>query len=493
MAIPIKALYQAKLASPSGLWRLSTALLRRGSNLMVLLEVAAKNHGQRVALAEPDQTTTYAELYEQSLRLAAQWQQEGLAAGQNMGLMARNQRHFVVSLFALSALGVNCFLLPTSLPLDAFKKLLERQPLDGIIYDLSDWELIYRSGFEGQRWLLQHLTLPSIQALIERPLPTNFRLPRAAAGQLVTLSGGTTGMPQKSSRRPSLQQFSAPFFALLRQLHLQEYDSTYIATPLYHGFGLAAYIASVALGATVTLVPKFDKETVVRLLLQQKVQVWVTVPTLLRRLLDSSQLERIYTRLVLSGGKLANLYGTSEAGFCVLATPEDLQAHPDSIGRTIAGAQLRIVDEENNVLPTGKIGRLQVQAAWRSKQAAEQWVDSDDLAKQNEAGYYFLQGRQSDRVVSGGINVYPLVVQQLLEQHPAVAQSAVVGIPDEDFGERLAAYVVLAPGAALSEAALRDWLNNRSSKEQRPKYITFLEALPTTPLGKLDKRALLDV
>ncbi len=489
MAIPIKALYQAKLATPIGLFRFSSALLRRGSNLLVLLEVAAKNHGERIALAESRQTTTYAELYQQTLQLAAQWQQQGVGAGQRIGLMGRNQRHFVVSLFALSALGADCYLLPVALPLEPFKDLLARQPLDGLIYDLSDWEIVHRSGFEGQRWLFEHLSLPNVQALLEKPLPKKFRLPRTAAGQLVTLSGGTTGAHESSPRRPSVGQFLNPFFALLRQLKLQDYNSTYITTPLYHGFGLSAYLVSVALGATVTLLPKFEKETIVRLLLAQKVQVWVTVPTVLRRLLDSSQLEMIYTRLILSGGaplpptliaqvqqkpniELANLYGTSEAGFCVLADTGDLKKYPNSIGRAIQGARLRLVEENDQVVPVNTVGRLQVRAAWRAAQT-KIWVDTDDWALQNEEGYYFLQGRQSDRIVSGGINVYPLVVQQLLETHPAVAQSAVLGIADATFGECLAAYIVLAKAATLNEATLRAWLQEKASKEQRPRKSTF--------------------
>jgi acyl-CoA synthetase (AMP-forming)/AMP-acid ligase II len=507
MAIPIKALYQAKLATPAGLFRFSRALLSRGSNLLVLLEVAAKNQGDKVALAEPECTTTYAQLYQQTLQLAVQWQQKGLEAGQNFGLMGRNHRHLVVSLFALSALGVNCFLIPAALPLADFKQLLEQQDLDGVVYDLTDWEIIHRSGFGGQRWLFTHLSLPNVQELTECPLPPKFKLPRTKAGQLVTLSGGTTGIPKGSSRRSSIKQFLAPFFALLRQLELQSYKSTYIATPIYHGFGLSALLVSVALGATITIIPKFDKATVFRLLLQQKVQVWVAVPTIIQRLINSSRLELIYTRLILSGGaplapalvaqvqqkkniQLANLYGTSEAGFCVLANNEDLQKHPNSIGKAIAGAQLRIVDEAGGAVETNEVGHLQVRTAWRAQQAEEQWVDTDDCAKMDEEGYYFLQGRQSDRIVSGGINVYPLVVQQLLATHPAIEQAAVIGIPDQEFGESLAAYLVLAKDTVLTVEEIKAWLQDKASKEQQPKQWHFLSALPLTPIGKIDKKAL---
>lgn len=507
MAIPLKALYQAKLATPAGLFRLSRALLSRGSNLLVLLEVAAKTRGEQIALAEPTHTLTYAQLYQQTLQLAAQWQQQGLEAGQNIGLMGRNHRHLVLSLFALSALGAHCFLIPASLPLTTFKQLLEQQELEGIIYDLKDWEVIHRSGFDGKRWLFTHLSLPNVQELAARPLPPQFKLPRTKAGQLVTLSGGTTGIPQGSSRRSSLRQFLAPFFALLRQLELQSYKSTYIATPIYHGFGLSALLVSVALGATITLVPKFDKATVFRLLLQQKVQVWVTVPTLLQRLINSSRLELIYTRLILSGGaplspalvaqvqqkkniQLANLYGTSEAGFCVLADGEDLEKHPNSIGKAIPGAQLRIVNDAGLEVSANTVGHLQVKTTWRAQQAEEQWVDTDDCAKMNEEGYYFLQGRQSDRIVSGGINVYPLVVQQLLETHPAIEQAAVIGISDKEFGESLAAYLVLTKNTVLTVEEIKTWLQDKASKEQQPKQWHFLTALPLTPIGKVDKRGL---
>lgn len=501
-------LYQARLATPLGVYRLLRALSDKGSNLMVLLDVAARTHGDAIVLAEAKQTTTYRELYYQVRQLAYHLQeQHGVGPGQRIALAGRNHGDWVRALFACSYLGADLYLLPSGLPKTLLVEHLDRHAIDGLIYDHIDWEAVHWSGFEGWRLLFNHLTLPSIRSLSHKVPQRRFRLKRHSNGRLVVLTGGTTGTPKGASRTPSLQPFLAPFFALLRELDLQVYHTTYIATPLYHGFGLAGLLVAVTLGAKVVLTERFDATAVAPLLVKHQAQVWVVVPTQLQRLLELEKIQLLYTKLILSGGaalppdlplraqalvpkvRVANLYGTSEAGFCFLATPEDLQAHPTTIGRPIKGAAVQLRDEKGEPVPADTVGELYINASW-SADAATQWTPTGDLALVNEAGFYFLRGRTHERVVSGGVNVFPEQVQQLIAQHPAVADCAVIGTSDELFGERLRAYLVLHSYAQLSEEELRAWLAQRATRAEQPRDVIFVEELPLTALGKVDKTAL---
>ena len=503
-------LYRAKLATPLGIYRLLRALLDKGSNLMTLLDVAARAHSDQIALAEAQQTTTYKELYLQVRQLAHQLKETyQVQPGQRIALSGGNHGDWVRALFACSYLGADLYLLPTGLPKTLLVEHLERHQIDGLIYDLRDWEPVYRSGFEGWTLLFDHLTFPSVRSLSQQKNKKRFRLPRQSNGRLVILTGGTTGTPQTASRTPSVQRFLAPFFALLRDLDLGFYHSTYIATPLYHGFGLSGLLVAVALGAKVILTERFEAKAATQLLVRYQAQVLVVVPTQLRKLLERDKIELLYTRLVLSGGaplppallaqakasisrvRVANLYGTSEVGFCFLATPEALDLHPDTIGQPIRGAVVALRDEQGQPVSTDEVGELYVKANWSAKEtAAHDWVSTTDLALRNEAGYYFLRGRNHERIVSGGVNVFPQQVQDLLEAHPAVQACAVVGVADEIFGERLKAYLVLQPYAQLSEDELRTWLAMRATREQQPRDVVFVDELPLTALGKLDKKAL---
>lgn len=505
-------LYRARLVTPLGVYRLLRALQDKGSNLMVLLDVTARIHGDAVALAEADRTTSYRQLYQEVRHLAYHLRHTyDLQPRQRVALSGRNHGDWVRALFACSYLGVDLYLLPSSLPTTLLVEHLERHCIDGLIHDLEDWEAVHRSGFEGWRLLFDHLTFPSVRSLSQTTPKVRFRLSRRSNGRLIVLTGGTTGAPQAASRKPSLRRFLSPFFALLRSLDLGTYRSTYLATPLYHGFGLSGLLVAVALGAKVVLTRRFELDIATKLLLRHQVQVWVVVPTQLRKLLTRSSIELIYTRLILSGGaalppdliqeaqtlsrvRIANLYGTSEVGFCFLAAPEDLERYPDSIGRPVKGAAVQLRDKQGQVLTTpNAVGELYVSANWSAQeQSSENWVATGDLAESNAIGYYFLRGRTSERIVSGGVNVFPQQVQDLIVSHPAVVECAVIGVKDELFGERLKAYVVVASYAQLSEADLRDWLVLHTTKAQRPREVVFVDMLPLTALGKVDKKALED-
>jgi acyl-CoA synthetase (AMP-forming)/AMP-acid ligase II len=183
------------------------------------------------------------------------------------------------------------------------------------------------------------------------------------------------------------------------------------------------------------------------------------------------------------GDVLYNLYGTTETGLNIIATPQDLMDAPQTLGRKIDGVQLGIVDQYKEEVEVGAVGEI-------SLKTKSGWIGTGDLAYQDRNGLVFLNGRKDDMIISAGENVYPLEVEQLLITHPQVEEAAVVGVHDEDFGQRLKAFVVPVEGADLTEEKLTQWLKARVARFQVPKEIAFMDSMPYTPVGKMDKKRL---
>ncbi|MCL6459731.1 MAG: fatty acid--CoA ligase family protein, partial [Gorillibacterium sp.] len=172
------------------------------------------------------------------------------------------------------------------------------------------------------------------------------------------------------------------------------------------------------------------------------------------------------------------------------ATPQDLSYSAHTIGRKIKGVHLKIVDDQKNEVEVGKVGRFCIKNSWSMRNRDASWIESGDLGYRDENGYYFLCGRADDMVVSAGENVYPIEVEQILIQHSQVADVAVIGIRDQDFGQRLKAFVQLVDNATLTQEELYVWLRPRVARFQVPKEIVFLDHMPYTSLGKHDKKQL---
>lgn len=502
-------LYQAKLSSPSGFFRLTSSILMSGANLMAILRFSARTHGANLAVVDDKEEINYNDLYQESMLLAANLQKEyQLKTGKKVALICRNHIPLVKALFALSYLGADVYLLNIEMSKEQLEQLLEKYDFDVIVYDIEIWEMILKSNFKKEKLLSQHLTFPNIQDLSKKKSKEKIKVQKGSGGKLVTLTGGTTGVSKAAVRKPSVFGFLNPFFALLNRMDLAKYNSVHIATPVYHGFGLAALIMSVVLGAKILLTKRFDQNKTGTLLLKHRIQVLIVVPLMLHRLVERSKLDWLYVRCVLSGGAalspalaenifqkpkcgIANLYGTSEAGFCIMADTEDLKKYPNTLGKKIKGASIKIFNEQQEEQAVGKVGRLHVKSGWTMSNKKEDWVNSGDLAYQNEEGYFFLCGRADDMIVSGGENVYPIELENVLMRHEAISQVAVIGIPDAEFGQRLKAFIVLKPKYQLDAADLLEWLKDKIARYQMPKEIAFLVELPTTAVGKIDKKKLM--
>ncbi len=502
----IKQLYRVDLLTVSGLGQIAIALMTTGTNLMAILRIAAKLHPSRLAIIDDREQLSYAELWQQSESLAINLHFDcGIQYRQKIAIVCRNHGATVKALFAISRLGVNVILINPEMSAEQLLSLEERLQFDFFIYDEQ-----LAPVFSNQ--LLIHKSLPayhpsenSIDRMATTPRTRNVKLPKFKTGNIVVMTGGTTGQPKPASRKPSFFNFLPPFFALLERVYLGRYRSVYIATPIYHGFGLASLLMGVILGAKMYLTQRFDAKCSHTLIFKHKIEVVTLVPLMLQRLLQFDVTALSSLRCIISGGAslspslaqetithlgsiLFNLYGTSEAGFCIMATPELLAKKPESIGKPIRGVRAKIINDRDRPVEIGRVGRLCIRSTWSTSRG--NCVETGDLVYQDSDGDLFLCGRVDDMIVSGGENVYPLELENVLVQHPDIDSVGVVGIPDREFGQRLKAIVKKKKNATLDHSTLLDWLKPRVARYQIPAIIEFRDELPYTSLGKLDKKSL---
>lgn len=339
---------------------------------------------------------------------------------------------------------------------------------------------------------------------------------------VVIYTSGTTGKP-KGAVRKFPKAALAGALAFIGETPLRTGQTHLCVCPLYHSTAFGFVNLSYILGDAVVLMPDFRPETFLWAVQRYRIDTTAVVPTMLHRLLelgrdevrshDTSSLSAIFSggaplpaSLALDvmstlGDKLYNFYGATETGLVTLAGPADLRASPGTIGRAVPGNEIRLVDESGKESRAGCVGELYVRSALMvegyhadagatESSMLEGFFSVGDLARLDERGCYHLAGRKRDLIISGGVNVYPAEVEAVLEAHAGVAETAVVGVADEEWGERVRAFVVPRPGFALDEAALRDHCKEKLSGPKLPRDFVFLEALPRNPTGKVLKREL---
>ena len=316
----------------------------------------------------------------------------------------------------------------------------------------------------------------------------------------MVLTGGTTGKFKSAGRKQSITDFLNPLVALLEKMQLHQYKTVYIPTPIYHGYGLAALTVALLLGKEMYFTHGFDTHEACALIKKNKIEVVTLVPIMLTRMLNENPLALQSLQRVLSGGaalspglitttanhlgpRLYNLYGTTEAGFCVLGTPEDLSNHPTTIGKPIKGVKIRIRSNQ-------EIGMLEVKSKWVMKSRKNRWVETGDLATMDAKNRIYLKGRSDSMIVSGGENVYPKDLEDALSLHESIETAAVIGVPDAEFGSRLKAFVCVKHHQKMSETEVKQWLKSKIARYQMPVSIEFLERMPLTSLGKINKKVL---
>jgi fatty-acyl-CoA synthase len=339
---------------------------------------------------------------------------------------------------------------------------------------------------------------------------------------VVIYTSGTTGKPKGAVRKMAKSVLPATLaFIELTPMKLGEVHLS--ACPLYHSTATGFSTMTFLLGGTVVVLGSFSPERVLDAVERYRIDSTALVPTMIHRIIergadevrkhDLSSLRAIFSGGAPLGGQLAvdamdvlgdkiyNFYGATETGIVTVAGPADLRAAPGTIGRAVPGNEIRLLDDQGREVPEGQVGELYARngmlvegyhadAEATRQSMLEGFFSVGDLARRDAAGRYHLEGRKRDMIISGGVNVYPAEVEAVLEGHPAVAEVAVVGVPDREWGERVRAFVAARPGQALTEDELRAYCKERLAGPKVPRDFVFLEHLPRNPTGKVLKRDL---
>ena len=465
---------------------------------MAILQFSSKLYPKRIAIDDGIRRISYGDMLEQSQSLAQILNTSyGIEEGDKIAIICKNHIENVQAIFACSRLGVDLYLLNTEMSKPQLDKLIDKYLFSLVIYEV---------GLEPSQNTNPDTKLVPIEDLIIKPQAMH-NLKKYRSGSIIVLSSGTTGEYKTAKRKPAVISYLNPFFAVLTTMDLNNYKSVFIATPIYHGFGLAALIISVLLGSTTYLQSKFAAKELCNIIDKHKIEVITLVPLMLQRLIamDTNKLSSL--KIIMSGGAalnpklikessqklgdiLYNLYGTSEAGFCVLATPNDLKKQPTTIGRKLAGVSVKITGSDDKELALEEIGLIAIKSSWSMNNKQNAWIKTGDLGYIDQLGYIYLRGRIDDMIISGGENVYPIVLENALYNHEDIIDVAVIGISDRDFGQRLKAFIVIKKDSDLNEQKILNWLSAKVARYEKPAQIEIVDSLPKTSLGKTNKTLL---
>jgi acyl-CoA synthetase (AMP-forming)/AMP-acid ligase II len=511
---------------PDRLARVAWAFLRWGPTPAAGYAANAARYPDDTAIIDELGTLTFKEVNERTNALAHALREDGIGEGDGVAIMCRNHRGFIDAYVALSKLGANALFLNTAFSGPQLTDVARREEPKAIIFDHEFADLIKDAGKRRKRYIAWHdpddgkAKDPRIEDLIADGDTTDLAPPQAGPGKAVILTSGTTGTPKGASR--SQPRSLDPAAALLAMIPLKAREKTMIAAPMFHSWGFVHFTLGMALSSTVVLKRKFDPEATLSLTAQHECTALVVVPVMLQRILelDEEILERYdlsRLRVVpvsgsalpgplaerwmdLFGENIYNLYGSTEVAWATIATPADLRKAPGTAGRPPFGTVVKLYDDDGNPVAQGETGRIFVgndmqfegYTGGGEKDVIDGLMSSGDVGHFDENGLLFVDGRDDDMIVSGGENVFPAEVEDLLSGHDAVAEVAVFGVDDEKFGQRLKAVVVKRDGAEISEDDVKQYVKSNLAGYKVPRDVEFVDELPRTSTGKVLKRELKD-
>jgi acyl-CoA synthetase (AMP-forming)/AMP-acid ligase II len=522
----VRTLAEAGVLQPTWPDRLVTAanaLIRFGPTPAAGYKAAAARFPDETAVIDESGTITFREIHERSNAIAHALSDAGVNEGDNIAVMMRNHRGFVEALVACSKLGCHALFLNTAFSGPQLTEVCKREKPKAVIYDEEFEEVLHDASRRRLRYIGWHepdteRDDPTLDELVETGDRSDV-LPPASPGKAIILTSGTTGTPKGASR--SQPKSLDPAAALLNRIPLKARENTMIAAPLFHAWGYAHFTLGMALNSTLVLKRKFDPEATLSLTAQHECTALVVVPVMLQRILTLD--DEVLTRYDLSklrvvpvsgsalpgavserwmdlfGENLYNLYGSTEVAWATIATPEDLRAAPGTAGRIPRGTIVRIYDDDGQpISEPGRTGRIFVgndlqmegYTGGGGKDSIDGLMSSGDVGHFDEGGRLFIDGRDDDMIVSGGENVFPQEVEELLQSHDAVEEVAVFGVDDEQFGQRLKAVVVTAKGKKLSETDVKEHVKKNLAGYKVPRDVEFIKELPRNATGKVLKREL---
>jgi len=500
---------------PDILARAVLAIAREGLSPAAAYEYGAARFPHATALVDDRGALTFGEAAREISSLASAFQTAGVGDDDRVGVLCRNHRGFVLTTAALSSLGADVILLNVSSSAPEIDGVLRHERLTLLIHDDEFNAQLAETRSNVHRVVTwhEHAGEP-IESLDDLARATRRKLRSAPSprSRYVLLSSGTTGTPRGTARVAPLSL--DPLVALLSRIPMRVRDVTLIASPLFHAWGFGNLALAMVLSSTIVLQNRFDAEATLAAISRHNVRVLIAVPVMLQRLVelpdrtrrryDTASLEVVATSGSALPGDLAvrfmdsygdvlyNVYGSTEVAWASIATASELRAAPRTAGRPPLATKVRIVDQDGSPIPNGHVGRILVRNALTSveregnagRKVPKGFAATGDLGHFDEDGRIFVDGREDDMIISGGENIYPQQVEDVLALHPAIREAAVVGVPDTEFGQRLRALVVRRTGFDLTEADVQAFVRQRLARYKVPREVLFVEELNRTATGK---------
>jgi acyl-CoA synthetase (AMP-forming)/AMP-acid ligase II/ribosome-associated toxin RatA of RatAB toxin-antitoxin module len=509
---------------PDRLLRFVQTLVRWGRSPAAGAIALADRYPDETMVVDELGTLTFSEMHTRTNALAHSLSDLGVVEGDGVGIMCRNHRGFIEATFAVSKLGANSLYLNTAFAGPQLAEVVDREKPKAIIYDEEFSGLLAEAGKRRKRVVAWHDSErcddPTIDELIAEGDPSDVVAPDRE-GRAVILTSGTTGSPKGAAR--SNPQSLDPAVSLLSTIPLKARQTTNIAAPLFHSWGFAHFTIGLILGSTYVLRRKFDPETCLADIARYRCDSLVVVPVMMQRIMelpeevraryDTASLEVVAASGSALPGDLANdwmdafgdtlynLYGSTEVAWASIAAPADMRAAPGTAGRPPRGTVVRLYDENGVEVPPGATGRIFVgnemlfegYTGGGTKDVIGSLMATGDVGRFDSGGRLFVEGRDDEMIVSGGENVFPQEVEDLLARHAAVAEAAAVGVDDRDFGQRLRAFVVPERGQEVTADQLKDYVRRNLARYKVPREIVFLDELPRNATGKVLKRELKEI
>ena len=501
--------------------------IRRWGEVGMIPALNARRTPDKLAIIDDEGSLTYSELDDATNALANGLLAMGVRGGDGVAILARNHRWFTIANYAGARVGARTILLNTEFSGPQIKDVSEREGAKVIIYDEEYAEAVKLADPPlGKLRALgvnpdaagppigEHETLAEVIAR-----SSTAPAPKATKkSAIIVLTSGTTGTPKGATRHtpPTL----APIGGVLSLVPFKAGEVTSLPSPMFHALGYLHATIALTLGSTLVLHRKFKPATVLADIPEHNVTAIVVVPVMLSRMLDTlekmdpkpdlSSLRIVFVSGSQLGAELAtralkalgpvvyNLYGSTEIAFASIARPEDLQKNPATVGPVVKGAKVKILDDNGKEVPQGEVGRIFVGNTFPfegytgggGKQIIDGLLSSGDVGYFDHNGLLYVSGRDDEMIVSGGENVFPAEVEDLISGHPDVVEATAVGVEDKDFGARLRAFVVLRDEAEVTEDAIKNYVREHLARYKVPREVIFLSELPRNPTGKILKREL---
>jgi acyl-CoA synthetase (AMP-forming)/AMP-acid ligase II/uncharacterized membrane protein len=497
------------------------ALRRWGLTIPGGFSASAARYPDATAVVDERGSATFAAIDLRTNAMANAFREAGLGEQSRVGILCRNHAGFVEALVALTKVGADVLLLNTGFAPPQLRDVITREGVDAIVHD-SEFSAALRGVVPvRQRFLAwsgaERSAGRSLQRLAVATSSTE-PVPPEQASRVTILTSGTTGTPKGAERA---QPHSAnPIVSMLSRIPLRSRRTTMIAVPMFHAWGLANLGLAFVLSSTIVLRREFDPEETLADIERYRVDALIAVPVMLRRIMElPAARRRRYDTSSLSlvavsgshlpghlatefmdefGDILYNLYGSTEVSAATIATPDELRRAPGTAGKPPYGTVVRLLDSRGREVRGGQPGRIFV----GNDMLFEGYTHGDgvsmvdglmatgDIGRFDRQGLLFVEGRSDDMIVSGGENVFPTEIEKLLSTHPSIVDTVVVGVPDDEWGQRLRAYVVKRGRARLTEDAVKRHVRSHLARYKVPRDVVFVQRIPRNATGKVVKSEL---